>query len=171
MRITVLLAALVAGIGLAGAQDTPATGDAPVQNRGDGPFPVELPNPSPGRPNVPITRACADIEADARALVDAARVCDVNTENGCEVVSLEELVQPDSCIAAFQCSAPLSPEIDRRAFVARAVQLEAEKLACGECAMAACQPPAELEAVCVEGLCELAPQGTQQPSRPVPPAR
>lgn len=113
--------------------------------------------PAPDEPERPAPRDCAAIEADARAMLENARLCD----GACEVVSMRALVG-DSCVAAFQCSAALPADVDHDAFVLAAQALDAEKRACGECAQAACVPPAELEARCVDGRCELA-----RPDRPI----
>lgn len=140
MRITVVLA-LLAGIALAG------------EGR-DEPFPGRQPPVRPGLPNPPITRLCEDIEADARALVDSVGACTTT----CTLVSLETLAGPDSCTAALQCAAAVGEGFDGQQFGQVARALAEEKRACGECATAACMPPADLVALCVEGRCVLSPK-------------
>ena len=121
--------------------------------------------PRPGLPRVAVTRSCADIEADARALVDDAQGC----AGSCAVVSFAELLGPDTCVAAFQCATSLPAELDRAAFVVSARALIEEKRDCGECATAACRPPEDLAATCVDGACELVPRASA-PNREPPPA-
>jgi hypothetical protein len=113
---------------------------------------------SRGVPGAPVpsppARSGADIEADARALLTEAQAC----EDSCEVVPLSTLAGPNSCVAVFQCSAALPPDLDRPAFSSAAKALAEEKRASGECAIASCMPPSQLEAVCVEGRCMLQPR-------------
>ncbi len=147
MRIIVLLG-LLAGLAFAG---------------GDTPLPIDQPRPP--QPNVPIVRACEEIEADARTLLAEAQAC--TKADACEVVSFEQLVGPDSCVAAFQCAGALSAEADQEEFVAVARLLADEKRACGECSEAACRPPEELRAECVDGRCVLTLR-PPVPDRPLP---
>ena len=121
-----------------------------------------LPPASP--PERPAPRDCAAIEADARALVEEARAC----SGRCVVMSFHALVG-DACTAAFQCSVALPAELDLDAFAREARALDDETRACGECARAACVPPSELDARCVDGACTLVPRAA--PRTPPLPAR
>jgi hypothetical protein len=146
MRNAVLLA-------LVGALSGHALGGEPAERA--------LPNPEQGgpiaEPRVPTPqpgpRGCEAIEADARALLEEARAC--SPEVGCAMLSFDQLVGPANCVAAFQCSGTVSGDLDRAAFLEAVASLVVEKLACGECATAACMPPAELVPTCVQGRCEL----------------
>jgi hypothetical protein len=102
---------------------------------------------------------------DARALLDGARAC-VDT---CEVFSFAATL-PESCVEVFQCAVALPPDADTATLLAVARALDAEKRACGECAQAACRPPSELDARCVDGRCEVVPR-EPEPSAPATPAR
>lgn len=150
-----LLAGITAGLALAG---DPA--DVPVEDQRRPP--IDRPPLEPGLPNVPIARTCEEIEATARGLVAEAQTC---TEDvGCELLSFAELVGPENCVGAFQCGTAVAADLDRAAFLEVAAPLVTEKIACGECAQAACVPPTSLMAVCVEGRCELRPRW-QGPTR------
>jgi hypothetical protein len=141
---------------LVGALSGHALGGEPVERA--------LPNPELGgpiaEPRVPTPqpgpRGCEAIEADARALLEEARTC--SPEVGCAMLSFDQLVGPANCVAAFQCTAVVSGDLDRAAFLEAVAPLVVEKLACGECATAACMPPLELVAVCVRGRCEVQPR-------------
>lgn len=155
MRILMLVLGLSA-LGLASAAPGLA-GTAPGAVR---PAP-QLPETPPERPG---PRDCAAIEADAARLLANAQVC----SGTCEVASFHALVG-DSCVGAFQCTTALPADVDLDAFAMAAKALDAEKRACGECAQAACVPPEELEARCVEGRCELTVRAVgPEPRLPVP---
>lgn len=173
MRNAVLFVLGLAGLS-AGVMTGFALAEAPADNPADTPAdaplddprrpPIDRPPVEPGLPNVPITRTCEEIEETARGLVAEAQTC---TEDvGCEILMVEELVGPENCVGAFQCGVAVSADLDRAAFLEVAAPLVVEKLECGECAQAACMPPAELITECIVGRCEIYPR--QQPPTRVP---
>jgi hypothetical protein len=108
----------------------------------------------------------ADLEAEARALLDEYQVCAEDV--GCELHSFEALLGPDTCLAAFQCSVALSADADLFKFQRAAQALIEEQRASGACAMAACSPPSELRAACVSGRCEILPARANPQEAPLP---
>jgi hypothetical protein len=98
--------------------------------------------------------ACPD--QDAEALVTANQACETNED--CVIVDMDALVGENNCVGAFQCGQSLRADADLDAFVEEAGPIVDGQDACGECAMASCVAPSDLEAFCSkEGRCDQRP--------------
>src|SRR5688500_7594018 len=88
---------------------------------------------------------CADVEAEARALVVGVSTCQADAD--CKILDFSTVV-PGSCVGAFQCAAAVRADLQLVSFTRQARDISSDKQDCGECIMAGCLAPETLRAVC-----------------------
>lgn len=104
---------------------------------------------------------CADLEDDARTLVDEAAACELG--DTCELVLMGDLAGANNCLGPFQCARAFNAKVDLHELKVDAREIVDDYRDCGKCVQASCEDPSTLYAACdgERGRCELYPIPTE----------